>query len=152
MPLRALGGAVAAGLPLPLWLLAFCVFLFLSLALIKRYAELLTMRGIDGAQTHARAYLFEDRELLAAMGMASGFVAVLLFGFYIGASSPQAPGLAGPFAWMGCLLLLYWIAHMWLMAHRGRVVDDPLAFALRDRASQIVILLLPVVLIAMREL
>ncbi len=147
--LRVLGGALAAGLPLPTWLLGFCVFLFLSLALIKRYAELLTMHSIDGALTHARAYLYEDREILAALGTASGYVAVLLLGLHIGTRSSQPTSVVSQLAWCSCLLLLYWISHMWLMAHRGRVVDDPLAFALQDRASQVMMLLLPGVFIAM---
>ena len=76
--LRVMAGSAAVGIPPSAWLIAFCGFLFFSLAMIKRYAELVLMRTIDGARAHARAYELEDSELLAALGGASGYLAVLV--------------------------------------------------------------------------
>jgi len=126
-------------------LLAFSTFLFLSLALVKRYGELVIMRRVDGEGAMARGYELSDRELLSAMGVASGFLAVLVLALYI--NSDTAKVLYGRFQliWVLCPLLLYWISHIWLVAHRGKMPDDPLVFATHDRTSRILIELMTVI-------
>ena len=109
------------------------MFLFFSLAMIKRYAELVAMRTIDGSKAHARAYLLEDSELLAALGGASGYLSVLVLALYITSDADARSYVRYQLIWLVCVLLLYWISYMWLMAHRARMHDDPLVFALRDR-------------------
>ncbi|WP_448207460.1 UbiA family prenyltransferase [Azospirillum sp. sgz302134] len=140
--LRVLAGSAATGIVASAWLLTFSMFLFLSLALVKRYAELMVMRAIDGGNAHARAYLLEDAELLAALGCASGYISVLVLGIYASTDMP----LRSPDQWLTtgavCPLLLYWISHVWLIAHRGRMRDDPLVFALKDPVSQIILVLM----------
>jgi 4-hydroxybenzoate polyprenyltransferase len=145
--LRVMAGSVAFAIPPSAWLLALCGFLFFSLALVKRYAELVAMSAIEGAHAHARAYLLEDRELLAALGGASGYLSVLVLALYITSDAARQLHLRYQLIWLVCGLLLYWISYMWLMAHRGRMHDDPLVFALRDRVSQIVIALMAAVLL-----
>jgi 4-hydroxybenzoate polyprenyltransferase len=138
--LRVVAGAVAIGVPGSPWLTAFCVFLFFSLALIKRYAELTSMPAERaGAKPHARGYLYQDGVLLVAQGMAAGYLSVLVLALYTNTRLVQAPvGKYGLF-WLICLLLWYWISHMWLMAHRGRICEDPVAYALKDPVSRILI-------------
>ena len=145
--LRVMAGAVAFGIPPSAWLLAFCGFLFFSLAMIKRYAELMAMRTLEGSRAHARAYLLEDSELLAALGGASGYLSVLVLALYITSEAMHDPEVRYQLIWLVCVLLLYWISYMWLMAHRGRMHDDPLVFALRDRVSQVVIALMATTLL-----
>jgi 4-hydroxybenzoate polyprenyltransferase/phosphoserine phosphatase len=145
--LRVMAGAAAFDIPPSAWLLAFCVFVFFSLAMIKRYAELVAMRSVDGAKAHARAYLLEDSELLAALGGASGYLSVLVLALYITSEAMHDPRVRYQLIWLVCVLLLYWISYMWLMAHRGRMHDDPLVFALRDRVSQVVIALMAATLL-----
>jgi 4-hydroxybenzoate polyprenyltransferase len=140
--LRVVGGALAAAVAPSSWWLAFCIFLFFSLALVKRYAELVVAREIEGRHAHARGYLFEDRELLAALGGSSGYLAALVLGLYIGNRSSHEFFSFHQFFWLDCLLLLYWITYMWLMAHRGQMDDDPLVFGLRDRVSRFLIVLM----------
>jgi 4-hydroxybenzoate polyprenyltransferase len=142
--MRVMAGSAATGIPPSAWLIAFCVFLFFSLAMIKRYAELVVMRTIDGLHAHARAYELEDSELLAALGGASGYLAVLVLALYV---SETGGGVFGrhELIWLVCVLLLYWISYMWLMAHRARMHDDPLVFALRDRVSRVLIALMAVI-------
>lgn len=142
--LRVAAGAFAVHVLPSSWLLAFCVFLFFSLALIKRYAELALMRGRDGTAAHARDYLAEDQELILPLGVSTGTLAVLVLALYLSASHGAARYHQSGFIWLVCVLLLYWVSHMWLAAHRGRMTDDPLVFALRDRASQILIVLMGV--------
>jgi 4-hydroxybenzoate polyprenyltransferase/phosphoserine phosphatase len=140
--LRVLAGCAAVSLPPSAWLIAFCVFLFFSLAMVKRYAELVVMRTIEGAHAHARAYELEDSELLAALGGASGYLSVLVLALYI--SSDATVNVFGrhELIWLVCVLLLYWISYMWLMAHRARMHDDPLVFALRDKVSRVLLALM----------
>jgi 4-hydroxybenzoate polyprenyltransferase len=145
--LRVMAGAAAFAIAPSPWLLAFCVFLFFSLAMVKRYAELMTMRALEGARAHARAYLLEDSELLAALGGASGYLAVLVLALYIASDAGPDPQAHYQLIWLTCVLLLYWISYMWLMAHRHRMHDDPLVFALRDRVSQVVIALIAATLL-----
>lgn len=140
--LRVAAGAFAVhALPSP-WLLAFCIFLFFSLALIKRYAELALLRGRDGEAAHARAYLVQDQELIMALGVSTAGLAVLVLALYVSAGRISGryhqPGLI----WVVCVLLLYWLSHMWLTAHRGRMTDDPLVFALKDPLSVTLVLLM----------
>jgi 4-hydroxybenzoate polyprenyltransferase len=134
---RILAGSVAVGIWLSHWLLAFSIFLFFSLALVKRYAELVIMRRIDHEDAKARAYEVGDGELLASMGTASGYLAVLVLALYIASDKAQALYQGPAVLWLLCPLLLYWISHVWLTAHRGNMTDDPIAFATTDRTSRI---------------
>ena len=134
--LRVAAGAFAVHIRPSPWLLAFCIFLFFSLALNKRYAELALLRGRDGSAAHARAYLAEDQELIMALGVSTGALAVLILALYLSAGHPEAHYRQGELIWVVCVLLLYWVSHLWLTAHRGHMTDDPLVFALKDRLSR----------------
>lgn len=147
--LRILAGSAAAEVWPSHWLLAFSAFLFLSLALVKRYGELAAMERIYGDGARARAYQRSDGELLAAMGVASGYLAVLVLAIYINRDAAQALYRRYELMWALCPLLLYWISHVWLIAHRGRMPDDPLLFAVRDGTSRIVgVLMLAICVLA----
>ena len=140
--LRIIEGGLAAAVPLSVWLLAFSMFLFLSLAFIKRYAELAIMRSVDGEHAKARSYELGDAELLVIKGMASGYAAVLVLSLYIASGSVKPLYSTHQVLWLVCPLLLYWIGYLWLVAHRGKMYHDPLVFAVRDRTSRILILLM----------
>ncbi len=139
---RITAGSAAAGIRSSQWLLAFSTFLFFSLALVKRYGELVIMRGIEGDRAKARAYELSDSELLAGMGIASGYLAVLVLALYIVLDQAQTLYTRPELLWFLCPLLLYWISHVWLIAHRGKMHHDPLVFATRDRPSQMLFLLM----------
>src|SRR5215472_10258542 len=140
--LRIIAGGLAAAVPLSVWLLAFSMFLFLSLAFIKRYAELVIMRSVDGEHAKARSYELSDAELLVSKGTASGYAAVLVLSLYIASGSVKVLYSTHQLLWLVCPLLLYWIGYLWLTAHRGEMHHDPLVFAVRDRTSRILILLM----------
>lgn len=140
--IRIMAGSASVGIWPSYWLLAFSTFLFLSLALVKRYGELVIMRSIEGKEAKARGYEMADGELLAAMGTASGYLAVLVLALYITSGTAQVLYGRHELMWFLCPLLLYWISHVWLIAHRGRMHDDPLVFATRDRTSRTLILLM----------
>jgi len=131
---RILAGAAAIDVPLSNWLLLFSLFLFLSLALAKRYVEL-TRAGDAAQRLPGRDYGAGDGALLGVLGVASGQVSILVFALYV--ASPESAQLYRHPAllWIACPVLLYWIARVWLLAYRGRLADDPLVFALRDPVS-----------------
>jgi 4-hydroxybenzoate polyprenyltransferase len=132
--LRVAAGAVAVNIKLSAWLLTFCVFLFFSLALVKRYSELIAM-GPGRGSIHARGYLGIDEVILVAQGIASGYLAVLVLALYTNTEISHRLYARHDFFWGICLLLMYWVSYLWLMANRGRIHDDPVIFALSDRMS-----------------
>lgn len=136
---RVVAGAAAMALTPTFWILAFCMFIFLSLALVKRYTELYEARE-KGVQVKApgRGYVASDFELLASLGGSAGYLSVLVLALYI--NDPQSHVLYRHphWLWAACPLLLFWLSRVWIIAHRGEMHDDPIVFALRDRMSRCV--------------
>lgn len=135
---RILGGAIAIDGTLSFWLLAFSMFLFFSLAMLKRATELAAIGANGAARSAGRDYHVRDLPMVQALGAASGYIAVLVFALYI--NSPESLALYGrpQWLWLICPLLLYWIGRAWLLAHRGEMHDDPVVFAATDRTSQFI--------------
>lgn len=138
---RIIGGAAAIEVGLSFWLLAFSMFVFLSLAMLKRYTELAGIAVTGATKASGRGYSTDDLPLIQAMGAASGYIAVLVFALYI--NSPESVELYDrpEVLWLICPALLYWISRAWFIAHRGGMHDDPVVFAVTDRSSQAVIAL-----------
>jgi 4-hydroxybenzoate polyprenyltransferase len=136
--LRMLAGGAATGTEISHWLGGFSTFLFLSLAMVKRFSELENLRERGAVSTHGRGYLVTDLEQIRSFGTASGYAAVVVFMLYI--ARPDVTDLyryAGRL-WLLVPLLLYWITRIWLLASRGELDDDPVIFAIRDRMSLLV--------------
>lgn len=137
--LRLIAGAAAFVVPLTFWMLAFSMFIFLSLALVKRYAELREPRDRgDTTQARGRGYFPGDLEMLAALGAASGYLAVLVLALYTQDKATVALYRQPQLIWLACPLLLLWITRAWMLTHRGLMHDDPVVFALKDRTSLVV--------------
>ena len=133
--LRIIAGGAATGTSLSFWLLAFSMFLFLSLALVKRYSELVLCRELDRQSAAGRGYQTADLEMLAQFGITAGYLAVLVLALYIDSSAVTSLYTQPMALWVVCPILLYWISRVWLLARRGEVREDPVVFALRDRLS-----------------
>ena len=116
--------------------MAFSMFLFLSLALVKRCAELHALIAAARTQTKGRGYHAEDLPVLQQLGGASGYLSVLVLALYINSSTSQQLYHHPQLLWLLCPLLLYWISRVWIVTHRGAMHDDPVVFALRDRSSR----------------
>lgn len=142
--LRILAGALAVEVDVSPWLLVCSTAMFFGLALLKRYAELVSLRPGLGPNGRVRAYRMADATLIAGLGVAAGCIAVALLALY--PVVEQSDHVDWP-VWLFCGLVLFWMGHMWLMAHRGNIRDDPVSFALRDRVSQILGLLTAVILL-----
>jgi 4-hydroxybenzoate polyprenyltransferase len=134
--LRVAAGFLVVAIDPSAWLLGICVFLFFSLALIKRFAELVALEPASGTPAaRARGYVTRDESILAAQGIASGYLAVLLLALYANTQIAQSARPQLAWLWLLCMLLFAWLNYMWLMAGRGRMHHDPVVFAFQDRLS-----------------
>ena len=133
--LRMLAGGAATGTVISPWLAGFSSFLFLSLAMVKRFSELENLRERGIAATHGRGYLVADIEQIRAFGTASAYAAVLVFSLYITRPDVDALYAHPSRLWFIAPLLVYWLNRVWLLASRGELDDDPVIFAIRDRIS-----------------
>ena len=132
---RIIAGAAATAIVPSFWLLAFSMFMFLSLAIVKRYSELLVILQQNKLGAAGRGYVVSDLPVLVSLGTAAGYMAVMILALYV--NSPDLTGLY-PRRWALWLVLpplLYWISRVWMKAHRGEVHDDPVIFAATDRQS-----------------
>nr|WP_154358354.1 UbiA family prenyltransferase [Duganella aquatilis] len=137
--LRLIAGGAAFGVPLTFWMLAFSMFMFLSLALVKRYAELRVARHRgDTHQARGRGYFPGDLEMIASLGAASGYLSVLVLALYTQDRATMALYRQPQLIWLACPLLLLWVTRIWMLTHRGEMHDDPVVFALKDRTSLVV--------------
>lgn len=136
--IRIVGGGVAAQVPVSQWLLGLSMFLFLSLACVKRFSELLVLQQRNENRTWGRGYSVGDLEQVASFGSASGYISVLVLALYVSSNDIVQLYRNPSVIWLACPLLLYWVSRIWLLARRGLVHDDPLVFAMRDKVTYIV--------------
>ena len=132
---RVLSGAVAADVRISPWLLAFSLFFFLSLALLKRYAELLATEGAGEASNARRAYQVMDIGLVENMGLSAGYMAVLVLCLFVSSDDVSNLYPNPDLLWLVMPLFLYWISRMWFLARHKVLLDDPVLFAAKDRVS-----------------
>lgn len=136
--LRLLAGGAATGTQISPWLAGFSIFLFLSLAMVKRFSELENLRERGVAATHGRGYLATDLEQIRAFGASSATAAVVVFTLYISRPDVAALYKHSGRLWLIVPLMLYWLYRVWLLGSRGEMDGDPVIFALRDRLSLLV--------------
>ena len=121
------------------------MFIFLSLALLKRYVELSAMLAEGKMSAAGRGYGVDDLPLLQSLGGSAGYLAVLVLALYINSPDSVALYARPQVLWLLCPLVLYWVSRTWVVAHRGGMDDDPVVFAVTDRVSQVVGLLCAVI-------
>jgi 4-hydroxybenzoate polyprenyltransferase len=146
--LRVLAGVAASHVRFSTWLLAFSMFLFLSLAFVKRYAEISGLEPQADEQVRRRGYLRSDREWLGSMGSSSGYLSVLVLALYINSDQVVALYRFPLLLWLVCPLLLLWIGRMWLRAYRGQIHEDPIVAAVQDPLSYLLGALVGVIMYA----
>ena len=134
--LRVVAGGAATGIPISVWLLAFSLFFFFSLASVKRQAELVD--GVKSGRTKVsgRDYLTDDLPIISMLAITSGFVSVLVMALYVTSDQVTTYYSAPEMLWAICLVLLYWISRVVLITHRGGMHDDPVIFAAKDTNSR----------------
>ena len=146
--IRIVAGAYAIDVPLSSWLLGFSMFIFLSLALVKRCTELMAMQRLSRETMKGRGYQVSDYPMLSTMGVTAGYLSILVLALFI--SSPESLGkyTFPVILWLLCPLMIYWVSRLWLKTSRGEMHDDPLVYSLKDQASWIVFINIMMVTLA----
>lgn len=133
--IRIISGAAAVNVAPSFWLLAFSMFFFLSLAIVKRVVELRTLKRNDESETSGRGYAISDLDMMSQFGTASGFVAVLVLALYVNSGDVLMLYERPQFIWLLCPIVLYLVMRIWLLARRDELHEDPVVFVMRDRQS-----------------
>lgn len=143
--IRIIAGAIAVSLSISFWLLAFSIFIFLSLALVKRYAELIFQIQEGKSISNGRGYQVSDASLLRSLGVSSGYISALVIALYLQSDQILTLYINPEGIWFIIPLILFWVSWIWLKATRGDMDDDPIIFAIKDKISLIVALLVTIV-------
>jgi len=133
--LRLLAGGAATRTEISPWLAAFSIFLFLSLAMVKRFSELENLRERGASETHGRGYVAGDLDQIRSFGTSSATASVLVFMMYIARPDVTVLYKHADRLWLIVPLMLFWLYRAWLLGSRGEMNEDPVLFALRDRVS-----------------
>jgi 4-hydroxybenzoate polyprenyltransferase len=136
--LRLMAGSAATGTHLSHWLGSFSVFLFFSLAIAKRFAELENLNTSGSTPRNGRGYLLTDIDQLRSFGTSSAFAAVVIFAIYISGSDVTKLYRNPTLLWLIMPLMILWLCRVWLLASRGELHEDPVVFALTDRMSLLI--------------
>lgn len=133
--LRIIAGGSVESMGLSFWLLAFSVFIFLSLAFVKRYAELQVLALAGKEKNRRRGYYVSDAPVIQMLGIASGFAAAVVLALYLNSDTIIALYRMPILIWGAIPIFVFWVSWVWMKAHRGEMHDDPLIFAIKDKAS-----------------
>ncbi len=137
--LRIYAGSVAVNVPTSKWLLAFSMFIFLSLAFLKRYTELLDLKTNNKEKAKGRGYSVSDISLIQSFGTGAGLLSILVYTLYIESNSVSLLYKRPEFLYLISPLLLIWIGRLWFKAGRGYMHDDPIVFTAKDKISYLII-------------
>jgi 4-hydroxybenzoate polyprenyltransferase len=141
--IRIVAGIVAFNLPLSFWLLTFSMFFFLSLALVKRFTEIYSLKEKRmNVKLKGRGYFREDIEIVSSMGISSGYISIIVLALYIQDILLSQVYIRPELIWLTCPLLLLWISRTWIITHRGQMHNDPVVFAAKDLFSWITVVIL----------
>ncbi len=135
--LRIIAGSIALDIKVSSWLLIFSIFIFLSLALVKRCSELVSMRSIGIDSLQGRGYKTSDLVVLWPFGISSSLCSIVVFELFINTPETISRYLSPELLFGSTLLLTYWLLSLWIRTSRGEMHDDPIVFAIKDRGSQI---------------
>ena len=138
--IRIIAGSFATNLDISFWLLAFSIFIFLSLASVKREAELIDIIKRGKVRIENRGYKNSDLEFVKILSISSGMISILLLSLYINSSKVIGSYSNPEFLWGACILFLFWIIRVCFKTHRGEMEHDPIIFAVKDKLSNFIFL------------
>jgi 4-hydroxybenzoate polyprenyltransferase/phosphoserine phosphatase len=136
--IRLVAGGIASGTTVSLWLLEFSSFLFLSLAFVKRFGEIINAQREGRADNARRGYMSADAAIMQTFGVGSAFSASIVLSMYVDTNVAKGFYVLPRLLWLVVPLHLFWQCRIWLAAARGQMTDDPILYAARDRASWLV--------------
>lgn len=137
--MRVIAGVVVINVEISYWLIVFSLFIFFSLALLKRFTELKNVKARAEDSIRRRGYVVNDSGLVLTMGIISSYIAILVIALYIHDPAISTKYSTPIWLWLIIPVMLYWLSRIWLIANRGRLSEDPVLFALRDPASYVVV-------------
>lgn len=144
--MRIIAGAFAISVNLTFWILSFSMFIFLSLALVKRHSEIFDCRKSGKEDSiSGRGYCTNDLEMISSLGAAAGYLSVMILALYV--QDPNTIELYSKprIIWFACPVFLFWISRIWMLTHRGKIHEDPVFFAIKDKVSWVVVAILAVI-------
>jgi len=144
--LRIYAGSVAIEVTISFWLLAFSIFVFFSLALVKRCAELVSLGQNASVAMRGRAYRVTDLVVLWPLGVGAALSAMVVFGLFISASETQERYATPDMLWLVVIALVYWLSRLWIKTSRGEMHDDPVVYAMKDNVSRITIMVMIIIM------
>lgn len=147
---RILAGAIALDVSISVWLLAFSLLTFYSLAILKRCAELMSLQQIQREATSGRDYRVADLAVLWPLGIGASLASIVVFCLFIQAAETQSRYLTPTLLWGVVLALLYWLSRLWIKTSRSEMHDDPLVYAIMDRGCRVTIAVMVVFTVAAR--
>jgi 4-hydroxybenzoate polyprenyltransferase len=150
--LRVLAGGLAVSVEISSWLLGFSLFFFLSLAFMKRYADLLLIKNNNQEELFGRGYSVIDLDIVQKLGISSGFISLLILALYINGDQVMVLYKQPELIWLTIPILLYWLMRMWFVAHKGKMTDDPIVFAIKDKSSYITFVFILIIIIVAANL
>ena len=133
--IRVVGGGLASGYPVTMWLLAFSGFLFLGLAFLKRCSELVRIQELGRRHLGSRGYGVADLPVLEMFGVASAFTAIMVLGLYLNSAVAETHYRWPTALWAEAPFLLLWLCRLWLATARGEMHDDPIVYSMKDWVS-----------------
>ena len=145
--LRITAGSFASGVDVSSWLLVFSMFFFLSLAFMKRYADLILMKQNNQDEIAGRGYHVDDLDLAQKFGITSGFVAMLVLALYINSDRVIELYKSPILIWFMIPVLFYWLMRMWMVTNRGKMIDDPINYAIRDKTTYVAIMIIGIIML-----
>jgi 4-hydroxybenzoate polyprenyltransferase len=137
--LRVIAGGVAGAIPVSTWLLAFTLFVSLSLAFLKRFVEVTERHHAGAGDIPGRGYRTDDATWLHSVGLSSSYLAVLVLAIYSNNADVARLYSRPERLLFICPLLLYWATRTWLRAHREEIHDDPVVAVALDPATYVVV-------------
>jgi hypothetical protein len=145
--LRIVAGGIIGDAPLSFWLFAFSIFIFFSLALMKRCSELITFKKMNKESAEGKDYNVSDIDHLREMGIASSYLAILVFSLYLNSTDVAVLYSHPKLLWMACPVLFYWVSRLWLKTARGEMLDDPIVFSVKDKGSRYVVIAIAIIIL-----
>jgi len=139
--LRIVAGVIVINVEISYWLVVFSLFIFISLAILKRYTELMNMKSRNETDASHRGYEIADADLLSKMGIVSSYIAILVVALYIHDPLVITKYTQPLWLWAVIPAMFYWLSRVWLLASRGEMQEDPVLFALRDKTSYFLIVI-----------
>lgn len=136
---RLVAGSIAIGVEHSFWLLLFSIFIFFSLAMVKRYSELANSKADNDTKLLGRGYTRNDMPLLLSLGVVSGFSSVQVMALYIHDNDILAHYSHPQWLWMVVISVLFWVSYIWLTTFRGKMNEDPVLYASHDKLSLLVL-------------